>query len=498
MGVNGVNDHRLDSNEWQIPAHAVYRHKGDDSTKSRYHVYKCGCRDGYNCVAGCSPPFNGHTCRQTLNPTAYPTSAPTNYPTPYPTSIPTAYPTPSPTTYPTPSPTAYPTPEPTAYPTPQPTTYPTPSPTPYPTPYPTANPTASPTPYCPVTCETDKGAFDGKEVYGHAKGAFGKLGFFSKTLAELEGCDAKNNIHGNPFTKGKKTDKRFGGIHKNCNWDNKRSHRIVSTHNTELINEHDSLRKHRCYNYKDTCLCECLDDVSNFLDGTVQGKAAGLSSMSTRNDDVFESLLSQEGINAAGHRGANKDQYEESKASMRDAGTLWKAPNYFIQRDEIDAMRECCKPELHTDAAELIAPVSTCAEIIGATNQQIKDTVENTVEAHYSNTLIVNWLREHHCYRGQYDETNHDHFDQHKIAHDPTAQKPKPKAITQEQLKKNLKKANKAGDFCTYEEVDSVVHENVGAGLVSCNLCSKKCKGNFTENPKCTCLAKEKATKKLL
>jgi hypothetical protein len=67
MGVNGEDDHTLDHNEWVIPAHSeemAYDTDGDTT-----HVYKCGCREGYNCVAGCSPPFDGHTCEMTTYPT---------------------------------------------------------------------------------------------------------------------------------------------------------------------------------------------------------------------------------------------------------------------------------------------------------------------------------------------------------------------------------------------------------------------------------------------
>jgi len=94
-GVNGVDDHNLDANVWAIPAHSqevAYDTDGDTT-----HVYKCGCKEGYNCVAGCSPPFNGHRCEMTNFPTPYPTSSPTTYPTPYPTPYPTSTPTPAPT-----------------------------------------------------------------------------------------------------------------------------------------------------------------------------------------------------------------------------------------------------------------------------------------------------------------------------------------------------------------------------------------------------------------
>jgi len=97
MGVNGVNE-GLDANFWVIPAHSEHMnhdtsiigqgtaHNEDTSTAGvnnadRTHVYKCGCKEGYNCVAGCSPPFAGHKCEMTKYPTPYPTSNPTPAPT---------------------------------------------------------------------------------------------------------------------------------------------------------------------------------------------------------------------------------------------------------------------------------------------------------------------------------------------------------------------------------------------------------------------------------
>ena len=94
MGVNGVDENHngvLDSNTWVIPAHS--KHINHDTTivglgaahnetsdmlglnaADRTHIYKCGCEEGYNCIAGCSPPFDGHKCEMTKYPTPYPLS----------------------------------------------------------------------------------------------------------------------------------------------------------------------------------------------------------------------------------------------------------------------------------------------------------------------------------------------------------------------------------------------------------------------------------------
>jgi len=72
--------------------------------------WSCGCRTGYECVAGCADLHVGHTCALTPAPTPAPTQKPTPQPTPSPTLVPTPAPTPRPTRAPTPSPTPAPVP----------------------------------------------------------------------------------------------------------------------------------------------------------------------------------------------------------------------------------------------------------------------------------------------------------------------------------------------------------------------------------------------------
>jgi len=455
MGVNGVNDHHLDSNEWQIPANAVYRHKGDDSTKSRYHIYKCGCHDGYNCVAGCSPPFNGHTCTRTLTPTTYPTSSPTNYPTPYPTPTPTAYPTPAPTTYPTP------------YPTPYPTSMPTPAPTPSPTP----SPTPAPTPYCPVTCKHD---------HNHR--------FVNPALKELDGCDRYGNVHGDNFVAGSILDKRFNKLlHSECNFKGRKTKRIVTTHDVELMNEHDSFRKHRCYSYKGKCMCECIENSDYFMDGTIQGNAVG----NTEHRDV-----------------------SEGQSLRHDNELLWKAPKYYVQDEEIQAIRACCHKEFDLDPS-LLLPSRNCKQVAEVQNEEIRDEIMNNMEKAVSNRDIINWLTEQKCYNTEHQTSADDngnratHWDGEASGHDHesislepprwkkiqallrkvkdaagfstiTKDDAKGKVVSQGDMQKVMIAANKAGDYCKYSKAGGKIVESEGAPLVFCYKCSKKCNGSFS------------------
>jgi hypothetical protein len=135
-----------------------------------------------------------------------------------------------------------------------------------------------------VTCEKDVGQWENKYVSGHLD--FNALGFFgSKRLPNLNGC---------------------GDLQLDCNnWEDKRSHRIVATHNSLKVNLHDSYQRHRCYLASDQCICECLDIpaysdtdkagtvfTDRHQEGTVQGNAGGVAGHRGRMEEqsIFSTL----------------------------------------------------------------------------------------------------------------------------------------------------------------------------------------------------------------
>jgi len=287
--------------------------------------WRCGCTNDHWCSRGCSQPHVGHTC----------------------TPI---------------------TPSPTPIPTPAPTFRPTPAPTPAPTPSPTAAPTAN----CPVTCEIDNGQFKGKDIYGYAN--FNSLDKFSDgTHTKYKNCD-----------KHKTQSARNGAMNKqgtkdNCDYHNKKANRIVATHNIEVINEHDSFRKHRCYRYKNKCICECLDFAENFQEGTKQRKT--------------------------GHKGPNAGQKIDTVASLRAAGTYWNAPSYIISKDEVVAIRKCCAKEFAINP-KFILPAHSCADVAKATDEEIITGLRKTEDrdATVTNTKVIQWLHDNNC--GRFDKTS--------------------------------------------------------------------------------------------
>jgi len=518
--------------------HAGKCHKQDGDS------YSCSCASpgeiygfpmGFWCARGCETQTSWtehtgstiHTCiAVTTTPTTYPTPVPTTYPTPSPTT----YPTPAPTAYPTPSPTAYPTP----YPTPSPTAYPTPYPTPYPTAYPTSNPTPAPTPSCPVTCEHDNGQFKGKEIYGHAGvDTFHKLGLFKGDKTSLYGCDRRGQEGADPavtagiFGEDPGVVTLVGGHraethhHHHCKWAGLSTHRIVATHNTELVNEHDSFGKHRCYSYKGQCMCECLDDSLFYQDGTVQGKASGLAGSDLggnvgsienfqgltihgnedHQDEDGQKMHFNEDLH--GHRGAIAGQFVQTKATLKKNNKFWKAPNYFIADSQITALRACCQQEEALDE-KFILPSKDCNDFKDATNAQIKANVE-AVETLISNTDVVNWLVDQGCYPdhvGRKSVSNHKYFkhsdrqefgkhtahlskvffnthqsqidtllskvngakDNYKAPtpFDPTAP---PRPANQEEWAAVKNAANAAGDYCQYQETTETTPGAVQKGV---------------------------------
>merc|ERR1712070_824357 len=162
-----------------------------------------------------------------------------------------------------------------------------------------------------------------------------------------------------------------------------KANRVVTTHNIEIINEHDSYNQHRCYVYEGQCTCECLDNADFFQDGTKQGKAAGNS----------------------GHRGAVSTGID-TVTSLKSSGKFWKAPSYFISADEVTAIRQCCAEEFAVNP-EFILPAHSCAEVQTATDAQILASLTDLEDGGaITNTKIISWLHEQGC--SAHDRTHQD------------------------------------------------------------------------------------------
>lgn len=90
-----------------------------------------------------------------------------------------------------------------------------------------------------------------------------------------------------------------------------------------VINTKDSHKKHRCYSYLDTCVCECIDDVdfeyvggnpyptttttdSRYQEGTVQGNTAGIPQDAASALNAFGALFGA--YTDDGHKGTMADQ----------------------------------------------------------------------------------------------------------------------------------------------------------------------------------------------
>jgi hypothetical protein len=356
----------------------------------------------------------------------------------------------------------------TQYPTSQPTSATLPpttkigTATEYPTSRPTKVPTSAPTAYCPVTCEVDGNGKAWGKIHGHKD--FQQYSKFKDAgvAAGLAGCPA-------------------GAPHHSCNWKGLQTKRVVATHNLQLINERDSYKKHRCYNFKGKCMCECLEDDAlfpKFQDGTVAGKNAGLLGEAEGGTDPFSDLLELQ----QGHRGGMAGQSIQTKASMIKAGTYWKAPNYRANGAELRAVKACCDTLIQSTLAPPHQDF-TCADVKTASDEQLQAGIDQ-LGAQTSNQVLVNWLKIHKCYH-HYDSS----IEANKVAF-----------AADEALKFSVSARNKmkaaavaAGDFCTWshEETDGTPKRRTGEGLLSCVRCSKACNGAFSEHSYdpyvCTC-----------
>lgn len=206
--------------------------------------------------------------------------------------------------------------------------------TPAPTPAPTPSPTPAPTPLCPVTCETDKGQYDGiTNIHGHEGSDFGQLGrWASDPIAELYNCNVHDNQHLPDGARDANGFLQQYALQDHCNnWKRRRNHRLIATHNTAQINTQDTFIKHRCYTYgtDKKCVCECLDDDgfmfagangvmksdSRFQQGTVQGNAAGIPLTA---DHRIDAIGQPSQTTTNGHKGDHEGQdiFREKQSSF--------------------------------------------------------------------------------------------------------------------------------------------------------------------------------------
>merc|ERR1712028_228297 len=137
------------------------------------------------------------------------------------------------------------------------------------------------------------------------------------------------------FGKGVSTSTRTGLMNKkgryqkkdNCDFFNKKANRIVTTHNIEVINEHDSYRKHRCYKYGNKCVCECLDFSDNFQSTRNKGAIAnnGIDTVATLQAAIAKGMYDNNAIkkwlhdNGCGKHNKNHKHFGKTKGKASKA-----------------------------------------------------------------------------------------------------------------------------------------------------------------------------------
>jgi hypothetical protein len=276
---------------------------------------------------------------------------------------------------------------------------------------------------CPTTCEVDNGQFEHE-------------GATSEGQADPHGWQHKKNIkHGrHKFARGSRfwgskfkgcvTDWAKGkGKHivnvtrhsktgQDCDWNGALNHRLVSTHNVYLINEHDSFSKHRCYRFDEKCVCECLDDDQFYQDGTLQGKHAGIRGVASPGGPNDPKKVTWSGKPQLeyrqGHRGALEGNSVQSIASLKEEDSFWKAPNYYVTNAEIEGLKKCCF-DTNPASTDAIFHTHDCGSIIKMPDWKLKQEIE-AAEPTFSNTDIIRWLIKKGCYTGHLPKSQHQHF----------------------------------------------------------------------------------------
>merc|ERR1711865_1112234 len=60
----------------------------------------------------------------------------------------------------------------------------------------------------------------------------------------------------------------------------------------------------------------------------------------------------------------------DTVASLKAAGEYWAAPSYIVSKDEVVAVKKCCKKEFAINP-NMILPAHSCAQVMTATDKQI-------------------------------------------------------------------------------------------------------------------------------
>merc|ERR1711865_691293 len=150
------------------------------------------------------------------------------------------------------------------------------------------------------------------------------------------------------------------GTKDNCDYHNKKANRLVTTHNIEIINEHASYDKHRCYVYKKKCICECLDFNDFFQEGTVQGAKYGMGHQHRGGSDSMGKAYNNKAKDYKKHVNTNdgmKGVGIDTVASLKAAGEYWAAPSYIVSKDEVVAVKQIISALKvnHNDNSQIIS-----------------------------------------------------------------------------------------------------------------------------------------------
>merc|ERR1712070_47769 len=190
------------------------------------------------------------------------------------------------------------------------------------------------------------------------------------------------------------------------------------------INEQDSYTKHRCYTYRNECVCECVDSPTyvNNLDvgdkpwggdktlirnrhqeGTVQGNEANVP----KNGRL---QLSQSSVLGPGGHGKNFRHWNANRhlgrmvnqAVFHKKDKFWKPPSYYVSQEEVEAIKRCCDQETNSGVAWMKSGES-CSHLKGETAAQIKERLAE-LSPTVTNTQVVDWLSNNGCGPAQYGQ----------------------------------------------------------------------------------------------
>jgi hypothetical protein len=81
-----------------------------------------------------------------------------------------------------------------------------------------------------------------------------------------------------------------------------------------------------------------------------------------------------------------------------EQGLLWANPNQIPFKKEAQAIRACCTGLASSVASLVLSGDTSCGAILGASDQEIMNRLQQFGSFNTLQSVLVNWLQAHDCF----------------------------------------------------------------------------------------------------